>query len=181
MSAFREQSRRMALCGILAALALVFLSLGSIVPAATFCCPILAMLCSLPAVEEYGAKTTLLFYGVVSILALLLVPDKEVALLFAFLGWYPALRPAIDRQIPRKLPGALVKLLLFAAAVSAMYALAIGVLGMGYLAAEYTAAGQAMLLLMAAMGGVVWLLFDRVLARFTLLYRKKWRRKLFPR
>ena len=83
---FRRQSRRMALCGVLAALAVVLLSFGALIPFSTFCCPILAMLCMIPVVEEYGRKSALLFYGAVSVLALLLAPDKEVALLFTFLG-----------------------------------------------------------------------------------------------
>ena len=37
MSSLRENSRRLALCGILAALALVFLHMGGILPMATFC------------------------------------------------------------------------------------------------------------------------------------------------
>ena len=87
MSNFRQQSRRMALCGVLAALALVFLSMGGMIPFATFCCPILAMLCMLPVLEEYGAKTAVVFYAAVSLLALLIAPDKEVSLLYVFLGW----------------------------------------------------------------------------------------------
>lgn len=179
MSTFRQHSRRLALCGVLAALALMFLSAGSILPAATFCCPILAMLSMLPVVEEYGMKTTLLFYAAVSLLSLLLVADREAALLYVFLGWYPALRPCLDRRIRSRLLGTTVKLALFALAVSAMYALAIPVLGMTYIAAEYTAGGTVMLIAMAAMGCATWLLFDTVLARFTVLYHKKWRKMLF--
>lgn len=176
---FRRQSRRMALCGILAALAVVLLSFGALIPFSTFCCPILAMLCIIPVVEEYGRKSALLFYSAVSVLALLLAPDKEVALLFTFLGWYPAVRTALDRHLPKGLLPALVKLLLFAVSVAAMYALAILVFGMAYLAAEYAAEGKAMLLITVFLGCVVWLLCDKVLGRFSLLYRKKWRAKLF--
>lgn len=179
MNSFRHNSRRMALCGVLAALAFVFLQMGGILPLATFCCPILAMLCSLPVLEEYGRRTALILYAAVSLLALLMAPDKEVALLYTFLGWYPALRPTIDRAVPGRLPRLLLKLGLFAAAVSAMYALAIPVLGMSDLAREYTEAGRPMLALTVVLGCVVWLLFDTVLLRFTLLYRHKWRKRLF--
>lgn len=41
-------SRQMALCGVLSALAVVFLLLGSVIPAATFCAPILAMIALFP-------------------------------------------------------------------------------------------------------------------------------------
>lgn len=178
MSSFRHNSRRAALCGVMAALAVVFLQMGGILPLATFCCPLLAMLCSLPVLEEYGRRTALVLYAAVSLLALLLAPDKEVALLYAFLGWYPALRPTLDRVIGGTLPRLLVKSALFAVAVSAMYALAIFLLGMEDLAREYTEAGRAVLGLTVVLGFAVWLLFDKVLLRFTLLYRRKWRRYL---
>ena len=179
MSRFRENSRRMALGGMLTALSVVFLCAGGILPLATFCCPILAMLCVLPVLEEYGAKAALLTYAASAILGLLLCPDKEVALLYAFLGWYPVVCPHLNRKFRRKPVNMAVKLALFAAAVSLMYALAIHLLGMTYLAAEYAAEGRVLLALTAVLAGMVWLLFDKVLLRFTTIYRRKWRGKLF--
>ena len=88
-SNFQHQSRKMALCGMMTALSVVILCLGGMIPLATFACPMLAMLCVLPVVCGYGAGTALLLYGAVSILALLLGPDKEIVLLYVFLGWYP--------------------------------------------------------------------------------------------
>lgn len=178
MSRFRSESRRMALCGVLAALAVVFLGLGGIVPLATFCCPILAMTCLVPIVQSFGVKTALLFYAAVSILGLLLAPDKEVALFFAFLGWYPALRPRLNAKIHKKGIRILVKLTVFAVCTAAMYALAIFVLGMGYIAEEYAGA-QALLWLTIVLGLFTWLLVDRLLGLVTILYEKKWKRKLF--
>ena len=179
MSSYRQQSRRMALCGVLASLALVFLSMGGMIPFATFCCPILAMLCMLPITEEYGTKPTLIFYAAVSILALLIAPDKEVALLYVFLGYYPALRPRLDHTIRLPLLRLLVKLALGVAAVSAMYALAIFVLGMEGIAEDYAEEGIAVLVITAVLGCTVWLMCDTVLARFTVLYHNKWRVKIF--
>ena len=179
MNSTRKASRRMALCGLMAALSVVLLCGGAIVPLATFCCPVLAMLCALPVQEEYGTRTTLVFYAAVSLLTLLLCADKEVALLYTFLGWYPAVRTRIDRAIAARPLRLTVKLALFCAAVSAMYSLAIFVLGMAYLAEEYAAEGQALLAVTAVLACIVWLLLDRVLQRFTLLYRRKWRGKIF--
>ena len=178
MSRFRSESRRMALCGVLAALAVVFLGLGGIVPLATFCCPILAMVCLVPVVQSFGLRTSLVFYAAVSVLGLLLTPDKEVGLFFAFLGWYPAVRPRLNAKIHKKGLRIAVKLGLFAVCVTAMYALAIFVLGMGYIAEEY--AGAKLLLgATIVMGLVTWLLVDRLLGLVTVLYEKKWKKKLF--
>ncbi len=178
MSHFREQSRRMALCGVLAALAVVLLSLGGMIPFATFCCPVLAMVCMVPVVQSFGGKTSLLFYMAVAILGLLLAPDKEVSLLFAFLGYYPALRPHINAKIGKKGVRVVVKLALFVVSTTVMYTLAIKILGMGYLADEYAGA-KLLLLATVLMGLVVWLLVDRLLGLVTVLYEKKWKKKLF--
>lgn len=178
MSRFREQSRRMALCGVLAALAVVLLSLGGMIPFATFCCPVLAMVCMVPVVQSFGGKTSLLFYMAVAILGLLLAPDKEVALLFVFLGYYPALRPCINAKIGKKGIRIVVKVVIFALSITLMYALAIQVLGMGYIAEEYAGA-KLLLLATVLMGLVVWLLVDRLLGLVTILYEKKWKKKLF--
>ena len=43
----REKSREAAFCGVLAALAETVLLLGGVIPAATFCCPLLAMASSI--------------------------------------------------------------------------------------------------------------------------------------
>ena len=49
-------SRRMALCGMLTALAVVILLLGGLLPLATFCAPVLAMAALLPVLEECGPR-----------------------------------------------------------------------------------------------------------------------------
>lgn len=177
-NSFHEKSRKMALCGVLSALAVVLLSLGGILPFATFCCPMLAMLCLVPVVEVYGGRTALLFYVAVSLLGLFLSPDKEVALLFVFLGYYPAIRPWLNRKLHHRPIRLICKLLLFAVGISVMYTIAIKFLGMEYIAEEYTSV-QGLLVTTAVMGSLLWLVFDRVLELFTLVYRTKWHKKLF--
>ena len=95
-STFRQQSRRMSLGGVMAALTVVILSLGSLVPLATFACPLLAMVCLIPLVCRYGPGAALTVYAGAGILSLFLCADKELAFLYAFLGWYPALRPRLE-------------------------------------------------------------------------------------
>ena len=176
MSSYREKSRRIALCGILAALALVFLCLGGILPFAAYCGPILALLCAIPVMEEYGAKMTLVFYAAVSLLALLISPNPESALLFLFLGYYPALRPTLERAIRPRWLCTVVKLLIGLGSVCAMYGLFVSVLGLLELEETYTAA---MLAILLVLGSAVWLMVDILLQRFTHLYRKKLRGKIF--
>ena len=173
---FRRRSRRAALCGLLAALALVLLSLGSVIPLATFAAPLLAMVCLIPVLCEYGGRTALLVYAAVSCLALLLCADREAALLYLFLGWYPALRPRLE-GLASKLLRTAVKCLLFSAAMAAMYLLLIFFFRLEAVAAdfaEYSALAAAGLL---ALGNVTFLLFDRALGQLMRLYRWRFLKK----
>lgn len=90
-----RESRRLALGGVSCALAVVTLLLGGLLPAATFCAPLLAMAVLLPVLEEYGSRPAAAAYGATAILALWLVPEPETALVYLFFGWYPILRPRI--------------------------------------------------------------------------------------
>ena len=170
-SNFQHQSRKMALCGMMAALSVVILCLGGMIPLATFACPMLAMLCLIPAVCGYGTGTALLLYGAASILALLLGPDKEIALLYVFLGWYPGVRPRLG-IIPRSVRWA-VKSALFTLAVVAMYALVLHLFRLEAVVEEFSEYSAAMTAVLLMMGNITFLLFDRAMARMTYLYQKK--------
>ena len=89
------RSRWTALCGVSAALGTALLLLGGLIPGATYCAPLLGMLPLIPCMEEYGRGAALSVYAVTAALAVLLVPDKELACVYLFFGYYPALRPAI--------------------------------------------------------------------------------------
>ena len=165
------QSRKAALCGMMAALSVVILCLGGMIPLATFACPMLAMLCLLPAVCEYGAGTALLLYVAVSILALLLGPDKEIVLLYVFLGWYPGIRPRLV-VIPRPVRW-MVKCALFTLAIMAMYALVLHLFRLETVVEEVAGYSTAMVLALMVLGNVTFLVFDQLLNRMACVYRKR--------
>ena len=172
-------STRVAFCGMFAALMLVVMLLGTAIPMTVFLCPAAAGALVIPIVWELGTGAGLLLYAGVSLLSLLLAPDKEAAFLFVFLlGWYPILRPKLQ-HIPFKPLRILVKLLICAGAVSAVYALLLFVFTMPDLQAE--AAGWTLPLLAVGLvlGGVTFLLYDRLLERCRWLYVSRLRPKLF--
>lgn len=171
-----RQSRKTALCGMMTALSVVILCLGGLIPLATFACPMLAMMCLIPAACEYGQGTPLLLYGAAAILSLLLCPDKEIALLYAFLGWYPAVRTKLDR-IPKTVRW-LAKCGLFSAAILVMYALILHLFRLEAVAEEFAGYSAAMAAALLALGNVTFLVFDQALARITTLYQKKFSGKI---
>ena len=169
-----KKSKRMALCGMMAALAVVIMMLGGAIPLATFCCPVLASLAMIPVLLEYGRKWTLMVYAAVAALGLMLSPDKEAALLFAFLGYYPALKPALDKIKKRPLR-ILAKLSVFNLAAGAMLLSIAFVLRMDAVMAEYAAMGILGGMVFAVLANITMLLYDRMLVVMAIVYIKKLR------
>ena len=158
----RGKSAEIALCGMMTALAVVILCLGGLIPAATFCCPVLASLVLL-LMQRWGRRDAVLVWAASAILGLLLGPDKEAAALYAALGYYPAIRAGLGRKRPA-LRWAL-KLLLFNGATIALYALLIFVMGLDALVEEYQATSTALLIATLALGNVVFVVYDMLLRR----------------
>ena len=170
----REQSRKVALCGVLCGLAVVVLLLGGLFSLAVYCAPLLAMAVLLPVLEEYGPGTAGAAYGAVAILALLLVPDRETALVYVFFGWYPILRPRIAAlpSLPVRIG---CRLAVYALAVSALYGVVVRLFGLTAVLEEL---GGAMLtVVLAVLGFAVFLLLDLALGRLTVLWHRKLRRR----
>lgn len=162
---------RVALCGILGALAVVLMMLGGTVPVAVYCCPLLACLLLVPLLELFSGKICLGWYAVVSVLSLLLCPDKETALVFTFLGWYPIARSTLNR-LP-KLPRIVAKLLIFNTAVVAMYALMIYVFQMQAVVEEFRTTGLPLLIVMAVLANAAFIVLDILLERMTFYFHAK--------
>ena len=156
-------ARQIAFGGMFAALALVIMNLGSLIPVATFVCPMLCMLILAFVTKMCGDRIGWAWYGAVAILSLIMAPDKEAAAVFAFLGFYPIIKPKLDRK---KL-GMVWKLLLFNVLILAMYGLLIHLFGMAQIAAEYRELGTAMTVVMLLLGNLIFFLLDKVLTRFS--------------
>lgn len=116
----------MAYCGMAAALCVALMLLGTIIPIAMFIAPAVASFLIATVCMECGITMAWTAYAAVSLLGLLFVPDKEIALIFTvLLGYYPLVKPRFDRIRPRALQ-LVCKLLLCNAAVLAMYGLLAG-------------------------------------------------------
>lgn len=154
---------RLALGGVMAALAVVIMSLGGLIPVATFACPVLCMVLLSFVTKLCGSRIGWAWYGAVAILSLLLGPDKEAAAVFAFLGYYPIIKPRLDKM---KL-GLVLKALLFNGAILLMYWLLIHLFGMAQLVAEYQEMGMIMTVITLALGNFTFFLLDNTLTRLS--------------
>lgn len=149
----------MAFGGIMAALAVVIMSMGTLIPVATYVCPMLCCLILQLVRKTCGDRIGWAWYGAVAILSVLMAPDKEAAAVFAAIGYYPILKPKIDRRKGKWL----WKGLLFNSTILIMYWLLMHLFGMDQITAEFSEMGIAMTGLLLILGNVVFLLLDRLL------------------
>ena len=90
----RNSAKYIAMGGVFAALAVVIMCLGTIIPVATFVCPMACMVLLTVVYRLTGVRIAWAWYAAVSILSLLLGPDKEAASVSRLSSYYQAL----DRQ-----------------------------------------------------------------------------------
>ncbi len=149
----------MALGGVLGALAVVIMCLGTLIPVGTYVCPMVCAVVLQMVLKTCGTRIAWAWYGAVAILGLLLAPDKEAAAVFVFLGHYPIVKPKLDR----KRLSWLWKGLLFNTAILVMYWLLLRLFGMEQLVSEFQELGAAMTILLLVLGNVTFFLLDRLL------------------
>ena len=150
-----------ALGGVTAALAVVIMCLGGLIPLATFVCPVLCILLLEFISRQCGKRIGWAWYGAVAMLSMLMGPDKEAAALFFFVGYYPLVKPTLER-FPLSW---LWKLLIFNVAILLMYYVLINLFGMAALASEFQEMGLILLIITLALGNLTFVLLDRVLEK----------------
>ena len=119
----------LAYCGMASALCIAVMLLGTALPILLFIAPAVAGFLIAAVREECGNRMALTAYAAVSLLSLLLVPDRGggAGNFAALLGYYPLVKPRFDRIRPETVQ-LLAKLSLCNLAVLAIYGLLLALL-----------------------------------------------------
>ncbi|MBO5891160.1 MAG: hypothetical protein J6Q30_00380 [Oscillospiraceae bacterium] len=157
----RNASFAVAFGGVMAAVSVVIMCLGTLIPVATFVCPMLCILLAKVVLGRCGSKIALAWYGAVSLLSLLLAPDKEATAVFAALGYYPVIKPKLE-QLPLSW---LWKGILFNIVILVLYWLLMHIFGMAQLLAEFREMGIVMTIVTLILGNICFFLMDVVLSK----------------
>lgn len=161
MNKRRTPAYAIALGGSLAALAVTIMSLGTLIPIATYVCPVLCMVVLNILAMICGERISWAWYGAVALLSALLAPDKEAAAMFAFLGYYPLIKPKLDKTRLKWL----WKILFFNVTILAAYWFLMHLLGMAAIAEEFREMGAVLTAAMLLLGNLTLFLLDRLLSR----------------
>ena len=126
------------------------------------------MLCAMllaVVLQFVGRRLAWTWYVAVSILSLLLGPDKEAAAVFVFLGYYPIIKPWVDK---RKL-SVLWKLVIFNLSILILYALLLYLFRLEQVIRDFSEFGLVLTLVTLLMGNVTLFMLDFLLSRLTLM------------
>ena len=165
----RTNSKNMAMGGVFAALAVVIMNLGGLIPMATYVCPAICMVILSFVHMACGSRIAWTWYAAVSILSLLMSPDKEAAAVFAFLGYYPILKPKIEAMKGKWL----WKLAVFNISMVVLYSILIRIMGITEITGESEELAGIMLIILLVLGNVTFLALDRLLTILQLRLRRK--------
>ena len=169
-----KQSSKCAIGGIVAALSLVLMISVAIVPFMTYALPAVAGALTIFMVIETDKKWAFGVYCTVAILGMLLVPDKEVAVMYlAFFGYYPIYKAFLENKLPLAV-GWIIKVLTFAGTMAGSYYLMMKFMGVTIDETEDWGVWAYPILL--GMGTVTFIIYDIALTKMITLYIIKWQK-----
>ena len=176
-----KNTKRIALCGMFGALSVTIMLLGSLIPFATYMCPAIAAFFILPIVYEYKEKTGFMLYLAVSILSLILVAEKELAMIYVFIfGLYSVFKFRMDKIKP-KFVQYLLKGLYCIAMTAVCYGLLLFVFSSPVLTEDFGDFTLMLGIAFVALFAVTFLLFDFASSKMFILYRYYLRPKLIKK
>ena len=175
-SGIKSNSKKTAFCAMMAALGTVIMLTGGLVSVFTYCSPLISALLLIPVLDLHGTLYAWMVWFVTAALSMIIGVDKEASFFYAFLGWYPILKPVFDR-VHGKLPRILAKAAVFSVSVCAMYGLTCFVFRIGDIVDSFSASHWINIAFLVCLV-IVMLLYDRVLLIMSVLWRLKLKPKL---
>ena len=161
--------------GIMAALSLVLMLISTVVPFLTYVLPAFAGAVLIIMVIEIGKGWAGITYATVSLLSLILLADKETAMMYvAFFGYYPIVKNIYETKLP-KILCVIAKFLTFNASVVAAYFILIYVFAIPIEGLDDF--GKLTIPILLVMGNVLFVLYDFVLTRFITIYSLRFRKR----
>lgn len=172
-----SSTSKTALGGIIAALSVVTMFMTAVIPTLTYALPAVAGVLLVVMVVDIGKKWAFGVYAAVSALSLLILPDKEAAVMYVFFfGHYPIVKAILEGTRLHGVVLWLIKLLVFNACVVAAYLVILYVFQLPF--DELEEYGKWAVAGLLGLGNVVFVIYDVAVSRLVALYLLKWRKHL---
>ena len=137
--------------------------------------PALAAFLLIAVIVDCGYRWAMLVYLVVALLSAFVVPDKQAAMIFIFLGYYPVVKDYLDHHMKSKALQWIIKFFVFNLSILAAYGLMIYVFQMPDVMTDMGTLGRFTGLVTLLAGNVVFIVFELALTRIFYFYRHVFR------
>lgn len=174
MNRLKEKSFKASFGGISAALSIIIMAFCSVFSSLTYAAPVVCGIFITFAVIEFSSGYAFALYAAISILSLIVVPNKESALIYAlFFGIYPILKGKIESRTKGAVTW-VVKYLIFNVAIIICYLICSKLLNIPY--DEIGFLGKFSLLFLWASGNAAFVIYDIAFTRVISAYILKWQK-----
>lgn len=165
-----------AVSGLAAALSLAVMCASGLFYGLTYAVPMLLGIIVFSIRKTFSLSAAWSVYAAVSILSLILAPEKEAVLFYIlFFGWYPIIRPSLSKLRPAFI-SVIIKIVLYNTAVFLAELAAVCIFGIPFFEdGEFSAV---MLAVFAVLMNILFLLYEMLLKYYTAFYEKKLEKQL---
>ena len=167
-------SFKVALGGVVAALSLLLMILAGVTSTLVYAIPMITGALLMVLVVEFGQSFAGLIYVAVSTLSLLLLGNKEAAIMYvAFFGYYPIIKSLLERKC-KGLFCWIVKYVVFNVSMILSYYVTTKIFMISF--EDIESLGKLALPLLLFAGNILFAMYDIVLTRLVTIYIFKWQK-----
>ncbi len=169
-------SFKIALGGVVAALSILFMLLAGVTSTLIYAIPMITGALLMMLVVEFGVGFAVAIYAAVSIISLLLLGNKEAAIMYvAFFGYYPIVKSIFEKHF-KGITCWIIKYLIFNFAMILSYFVVTKIFMISLEDIECISKLGLLLLLLA--GNLLFAMYDVVLTRLVSIYLYRWRKHI---
>lgn len=167
-------SFKVALGGVVAALSLLLMILAGVTSTLVYAIPMITGALLMMLVVEFGQSFAGLIYVAVSIISLLLLGNKEAAIMYiAFFGYYPIIKSVLEKHLKGFICW-IVKYVIFNVAMILSYFIVTKIFMISF--EDVESFGKFALPLLLFAGNILFAMYDVVLTRLVSIYMYRWRK-----
>ncbi len=170
----KKLSFKVALGGIIAALSILLMVIAGVTTTLVYAIPMVVGAILMVLVVEFGAGFAALVYVAVSVISILVLGNKEAAIMYiAFFGYYPIIKSFLEKYL-KKILCWIVKYLIFNSAMVASYFIVSKIFMISF--DDLEALGKFALPFLLLAGNILFVMYDIILTRLVSIYIYKWRK-----
>ncbi len=170
----KKLSFKVALGGVIAALSLLLMLVAGVTTSLVYAIPMITGAFLMVLVIEFGAGFAGLEYLAISIISMLLLGNKEAAIMYvAFFGYYPIIKSFIEKHMG-KIFSWIVKYVIFNISMVVAYFVVSKIFMITFDDMEMF--GKYALLILLLAGNVLFVVYDIMLTRLVTIYIYRWQK-----